>query len=349
MGIKISDFGTTAAGAAKLYTIEQENCMAAVTDYGAILVSFAVKNAAGEMIDVALGYDDAAGYENGQDFFGATVGRNANRIGGAAFEINGVKYELAKNENGNNLHSGPDLYSKRLYQTESVDPEGSEVTFIMDSPDGDQGFPGNLTLKVTYRLDADGSLHILYSATSDADTICNPTNHSYFNLDGNAAGSILEHVLTLQADAITATDAESIPTGEIRDVTGTPFDFRQPKVIGLEIGNENDDQIRMGHGYDHNYVLSRNSTELRKVAEVYSGKSGIAMDVLTDLPGIQFYSGNFVKDQIGKNGCHYTRRCGFALETQYYPNSANEVTFAKPLLEAGKTFTSETVYKLYIR
>ena len=347
MSIKVSDFGKCSRGETKLYRMEAGAYTASVTDFGATLVSFTVSDAAGKVTDIVLGHDNAAEYEAGEGHLGATVGRHANRIGGASFTLNGKKIVLKQNENGNNLHSGPDYYGKRIFAVEPYDAEGNKLTFVMNSPDRDQGFPGNLTLKVTYSLSEDGSLTLDYDAVSDADTICNPTNHTYFNLDGEGSGSILDQMMQISADKIVCIDAESIPDGELRDVTDGPFDFRSPKKIGRDIGAD-DVQLKNGTGYDHCFCLSDTRVPIRKVAEVSSQKTGIRLEVFTDLPGIQFYSGNFLKNMTGKNGVIYHDRDGFALETEYYPDSVNRPAFAQPVLKAGEKFHSETTYKMSV-
>ncbi len=349
MGITVSDFGSCAKGVTKLYTLKAGRYSVSVSDFGATLVSFTISDDKGKTTDVVLGHDNAAEYEAGGGHLGAVVGRHANRIGGSSFVLNGQKVTLTPNENGhNNLHSGPDFYGKRIFAVEPVDEKGNAVTFVMDSPDGDQGFPGHLTLKVTYSLTEDGSLTLHYEAVSDADTICNPTNHVYFNLDGEGSGSILDHVMKICADRIVCIDHESIPTGDLREVADSPFDFREPKKVGRDIGAA-DEQLKNGTGYDHCFCLSEDKTQLRKVVEVYSEKTGIALDVSTDLPGIQFYSGNYLQDMTGKQGKIYHDRDGFALETEYYPDSVNKPAFAQPVLKAGETFSSDTVYRLSYR
>lgn len=346
MSVTISDFGTCSGGTARLYTLKAGAYTVSVSDFGATLVSFAISDDGGQTTDVVLGHDNAAEYEAGGGHLGATVGRCGNRIGGSAFELNGKKIQLTPNENGhNNLHSGPNYYGKRLFAAEPVNEKENSVTFVMDSPDGDQGFPGRLTLRVTYTLTEKGALTISYEAVTDADTICNPTNHAYFNLNGEGSGTILNHVMQISADRFVCIDNESIPTGELRPVGGTAFDFREPKEIGRDIAAD-DEQLRNGTGYDHCFCLSDHVTALRKIAEVYSAKSGIRMEISTDLPGMQFYAGNYLKDMTGKNGVIYHDRDGFALETEFFPDAVNHSNFDKPVLRAGETFHSETVYQL---
>lgn len=346
MCVTVSDFGLCSKGKAKLYTMQAGAYAASVTDFGATLVSFSIKDTSGMTTDVVLGHDNAAEYEAGGGHLGATVGRCGNRIGDAAFTLGENTIRLIPNENGhNNLHSGPDFYGKRMFSVEPVDEAGCAVTFTLDSPDGDQGFPGHLVLHVTYQLSDDGRLSLTYEADTDEDTICNPTNHSYFNLNGEGNGTILDHVMQINAERFVCIDEESIPTGELRPVEGTPFDFRKPKKIGRDIQMD-DEQLKNGTGYDHCFCLADNKTPLRRVVEVYSPKSGIRLEVLTDLPGIQFYAGNYLQDMKGKKGAVYHDRDGFALETEYFPDAVNHRNFTSPVLQAGGHFHSETIYRL---
>ena len=315
------NFGCTKEGnQASLYVIRNENGMeAAVTDLGATLVSLKVKNKEGSMADVVLGYENAAGYEAGTCFFGTIVGRNANRIGGAQFELNGKTYHLTGNDNGNNLHSGMDFYNIRIWETEEVTE--TSVRFKLHSPDGDQGYPGTADIYVTYSLDKDDKLDIFYEALSDKDTILNMTNHSYFNLDGHNSGSVLQHTLTLEADYFTPGDAQSIPTGEILPVENTPMDFREGRKIGERIEEEYE-PLRFGNGYDHNWVL-KNKGNFEKVAELMAEESGIVMETYTDRPGMQIYTANFVENEVGKEGVVYGKRSAVCLETQCYPDAVH--------------------------
>ena len=348
MNVQIRSFGKTSVGEALLYTLRAGNVTASVTNYGASLVSFTIRRNNGTITDVALGYDDARSYEKGCAYIGATIGRYANRIGGSRFTLNGRIYHLCANENRNNLHSGPDLYGNRIFHTDEISSEGRSVTFSLKSPDGDQGYPGNLNMSVTYTLSNDGSLRIHYEGRSDADTVFNPTNHSYFNLNGEGSGTILDHEIAISADRFVCIDAESIPTGELRNVNGTPFDFTEMKPIGRDICAA-DEQLKKGSGYDHCFCLAEKRTSLRRAAIIRSPASRIQLEVYTDLPGIQFYTGNFLRDEPGKNGHVYHNRDGFALETEYYPDSINQPSFAQPVLRSGDMFSSDTVYRLLIK
>lgn len=345
MGIFEKNFGMTSKGEATLYTITNKQDMSiSVTDFGATLVQVLVPKQNGEKVDVVLGYDDAKGYEEGTVFFGASVGRCANRIGTASFTLNGKTYELVKNDNGNNLHSGLDFYNKRIWQV--AEAEENHVTFVLHSPDQDQGYPGTLDMRVTYELTDENEVKITYDAVPDADTIINMTNHSYFNLDGHDSGSILEQEVQIDADAFTRADAESIPTGELVDVTGTPMDFRQKKAIGRDIESPYEALI-FGRGYDHNWVLNRNQG-LRKVAEMHGKKSGITMHVFTDLPGMQLYTANFVEHEKGKDGAVYQMRHAACFETQYFPDAIHKEQFASPVCRKGEPYHTCTMYQFVV-
>ena len=337
------EFGKTKEGKqAHLYALENKSGLKAyVSDFGAPLVRLFVPDREGRMIDVVHGYADAAGYERGDGGIGATVGRNANRIGGAQIEISGVTYELEKNDNGNNLHSGYDYYQKRIWYVE--EKAESQITFLLHSPDGDQGYPGALDMRVTYLLDDENTLNIRYEAVPDQDTIINMTNHSYFNLNGHDSGTVLEHKVRLDADYFTPADAESIPTGEIRSVEGTPMDFREEKVLGLEIDSDYE-PLRFGGGYDHNWVL-KNEGRFAKVAEVKSDKSGIKMEVYTDLPGVQMYTANFLDNEPGKDGAFYAKRSAVCLETQYFPDAVHHENFPSPVCRKGEKYDTRTAYR----
>ena len=331
------EFGKTFSGqAAELCRLTTANGLEAdVTDYGATLVSLRYPDQNGKVRDLVLGYDSVLGYETGSCYFGATVGRNANRIRGAVFDLNGQEYHLSANEGRNNLHSGPNGYSFRLWQIREAEQKENAITFHLSSPDGDQGFPGNLEASVTYELTGDGALKIHYEAVSDQSTLINMTNHGYFNLNGHDSGNVLNQWMELEAEYYTPVCASSaLPTGEIREVAGTPFDFRRPKKIGQEI-EDGDVQIDRAGGYDHNFVIDGVSGALRKAASAFSEESGIAMEVWTDLPCVQFYTANFVEGQKGKEGAVYGKRSGFCLETQYFPNSINTPGFPVFVLQPG--------------
>lgn len=345
MSIKTCSFGKTSKGEeTTLYTIDNSNGIkAGVTDFGAILVSLFVPDRDGHCEDVVLGFDSVSGYEKNPSFLGSTIGRNANRVANARFTLNGVTYKLAVNDGVNNLHSEFNTcFNKKLFKGEILDKENG-VRFTVFSPDGDQGFPGNMTATVTYRLTEDNALEIEYGAVCDADTIYNPTNHSYFNLAGHASGSAMGHKLMLKAAEYTPTFPGSIPTGEIAPVAGTPFDFTEARVIGDRI-DEDHPQLKLAGGYDHNFVNGISGDSVELIAELSEETSGRHMRVYTDLPGVQFYAGNFISTQTGKGGVTYTKRCAVCLETQYFPNACNEPKFASPVLRKGEQFKSITRY-----
>jgi len=283
-------------------------------------------------------------FDNGPNF-GATIGRHANRIGGAAFELNGVKYELDKNDGRNNLHGGFDGYHKRLWSANVVEEtDGTAMEFTYHSPDMDQGFPGNLDVKVTYKLTDADEVVISYDAVCDKDTVLNLTNHTYFNLAGHDAGSIVNHKVFIDADEFTYADEESIPNGDILKVEGTPMDFRTEKAIADDIDSDYH-QTKWGKGFDHNWVLKTKKGELSLVATLKEENSGRYMETYTDLPGMQFYAGNFLDGtEIGKGGVSYGKRSGLCFETQYFPNAVNVPSFEQPIIKAGEKFNSVTKY-----
>lgn len=330
-------FGNLPSGeSASLYTISNGTLTARISDYGATLVSLLVPDRSGNREDVVLGFDEAAAYAASDTYFGATVGRNANRIGGARFALNGKTVTLAANDNENNLHSGPDGYSFRLWQVKTVSEDS--VTFYLESPNGDQGFPGNARIWVTYALENPATLRISYRAVSDADTVFNLTNHTYFNLAGHdRPDEAMKQMLMLPARHFTVADEKSIPTGENRSVAGTPMDFRKPKPVGQDIEADYE-PLKLQRGYDHNFeVFCQPCAILRHEA------SGRTMAIKTDCPGIQFYSANYTQE-TGKGGVHYGMRSGVALETQFYPDAVNHPAWIQPVTKAGETYTSTTRY-----
>ena len=321
-----------------LYTISCGGITAMVTDYGATLVKLLVPDADGNVADVVLGHDDPAGYRNSTCFFGATVGRSANRIGGASFEIGGKVYQLAPTENANNLHSGPDFYHDRVWKV--LSHTESTITLELNSPNCDQGFPGNAVITVTYSLDNEGGLHIVYDGECDQDTIFNLTNHSYFNLAGHEnPAAAMEQLLMMPGRFFNPDDAEAIPTGELRSVEGSPMDFRTPKPIGRDI-NEDYDALNLQGGYDHNWEVFCNPCAI--LSDPVSGRT---MAVYTDCPGVQFYAGNFLNNEPGKGGMVYPKRSAICLETQYYPDSIHHPEWPQPIVKAGEKYHSETVYR----
>ena len=342
-----SEFGRLQNGSmVYLYTLKNSSgANVGIITYGARLQSFLVPDKNGNMQDIVRGFEDAAGYEAETFYMGAIVGRHANRIQNAKITIKGTEYQLEANDGPrgtNSLHSGSRGFHCQLW---GADVQKDRLVMTYFSPDGDGGFPGNFQVQVTYQLTEDNALQISYEATSDADTICNLTNHSYFNLNGCQDDSILGHRLQIFADSLTEADAESLPNGKIYQAAGTPMDFRQLTAIGERI-DADFQQLQWGAGYDHNWILSdEKESELHKAAYAEGEKTGITLTLFTDLPGLQFYSGNFLDGTMGKGGTSYGRRSSFALETQYFPNSPAHPEFPQPLLKNGETWKSTTVFK----
>ncbi len=329
-----------------LYTLVNRNGVSAsFTNLGAVWVNMNVPDRDGNVVDVVLGFDSADEYLINPPHFGAPIGRNANRIAGAKFAINGKEYKLEPNNGPNNLHSGPNLYQSRLWDSEAEENDlGTSVSFSLFSPDGDQGFPGNANITITYTLTPDNSLDISYHMICDADTVANFTNHSYFNLDGHNGKDTLKQRVWIDADTYTRADEGSIPTGEFTPVKGTPMDFTVMKPIEQDI-HEDYEALVFGGGYDHNWVLNHPQGEVSLCAASESDKTGIRMEVYTDLPGIQFYTANFLKNMTGKGGAVYEKRCCYCFETQYYPDSVNKPEFQSPVLKAGEEYKTTTIYK----
>ena len=340
-------FGTADGQAIELYTLENKNGMeVTITNYGGIVQSIKVPDRAGKIADVALGFDTLDGYLKDNPYFGAIVGRYGNRIAKGRFTLNGVEYKLAQNNGENALHGGLKGFNKQVWkarETSVGDAPGVELTYL--SRDGEEGYPGNLSVTVTYSLTGDNELKIDYRATTDKDTVVNLTNHSYFNLAGQGEGDILGHELTIDADRFTPVDAGLIPTGELKSVEGTPFDFRKPTAIGARI-NQGDEQLKLGKGYDHDFVLIHPQGSFGVAARVREPKSGRVMEVSTTEPGVQFYTGNFLDGTIrGKGGKVYQQRYGFCLETQHFPDSPNHPDFPSTVLKPGETYRTSTIYK----
>lgn len=344
MGISKEKFGTTKDGReVTLFTLENKKGMKAqVIDFGAILVRLFVPDAKGELRDVVLGFDQVSGYEKNGSFFGATIGPSANRIAGAQFEIDGVTYQIDVNDGKNNLHSHmEDGYHKMIWDSVI---EGDSVTFTVKDADGYMGFPGNKTLSLTYTLDEENGLHLKYHGSSDKNTILNPTNHTYFNLNGHDQGRIEAHEMQLFASNYTPVVAGAIPTGEIAPVAGTVMDFTESKAVGKEI-NEKFEQLLLTKGYDHNWVVDNYDGSVRKIATTKADKSGITMDTYSNLPGVQFYAGNCIGAEPGKAGAYYDVRNGLCLETQFYPDTIHHANFPSCVFGPGKDYDSETIYR----
>ena len=347
--MKREPFGRLGDGReADLYTLTNKKGMeVAITNFGGIIVSLRVADRIGKIEDVVLGYDSLDGYLTNPASFGATIGRYGNRIAHGTFVLDGKTYNLSKNDGDNTLHGGTQGFSKRLWAAKDISgKEGPALELTYLSKDGEEGFPGNLSVKVVFTLTEANELVISYSATTDKDTVVNLTNHSYFNLAGQGNGDVLGHMLTLHGDKIAAVDSTLIPTGELRPVAGTPFDFTKSTAIGERI-NQDDPQIKVGRGYDHNWVLTSPAKGAPVlVAEAYEPKSGRVLQVLSTQPGIQFYSGNFLDGTItGKDGKVYNRRYGFCLETQHFPDSPNHPSFPSTELTPGKRYLTTTIFK----
>jgi aldose 1-epimerase len=332
-----------------LYTLSNGKGMeATITNYGGIVVSLIVPDRHGKPGDVVLGYDSLAQYVASNPYFGALIGRYGNRIGGGTFALHAKSYALATNDGRNHLHGGLKGFDKVVWTVdEKASEPGKTLVLTYVSKDGEEGYPGTLSVRVVYGLTADNELTIDYSATTDKSTVVNLTHHSYFNLAGK--GNILDHELSIAADQFTPVGAGLIPTGEIRSINGTPFDFRTPTPIGARIG-ATDEQMTLGGGYDHNWVLKRAGSALASAATVFEPSSGRVMEVLTTEPGLQFYSGNFLNGtNRGKGGLVYQFRTGFCLESQHFPDSPNRPEFPSTTLEPGQRYASRTVYKFSIR
>lgn len=349
MVVQREKFGITENGIeVYLYTIKNESGLEAkITNLGATLVSLLVPDRQENRKDVILGYDTPEEYCKNSCYFGTIVGRGCNRIEEGKYQINGKTYQLDQNDNENNLHSGKCGFDKRIWQIKEIG-KNSICLSILEN-DMENGYPGNLKASVTYTLTEDNQLILHYQALSDKDTVVNMTNHSYFNLGGHDSGSIEGHELILYSDYITPVrDAKGIATGKLSEVTGTPYDFRNAKLIGRDINAETE-QMKFGEGYDINYVIKMDKGIVEKFAEVYCSDTGICMEAYTDLPGFQFYAGNKIPSHRGKNNVIYEKHQGLCLESEYFPNSINIPNFAKPILRVGEIYDSYTCYKFSIR
>ena len=345
-------FGSVGGKEVSLYTLTNRNgAEARITNYGGIVLSLRVPDRAGRLDDVVLGYDGVGDYVGGNPkYMGAIIGRFGNRIARGRFSLNGVEYKLATNSGENHLHGGVRGFDKVVWDARALKVRGGaalELSYL--SRDGEEQYPGNLRARVVYTLTDKDELKIDYSATTDRDTVVNLTHHSYFNLAGQGNGDVLDHRLTINAARFTPVDANLIPTGELRGVRGTPLDFTRPTAIGARI-DEDDEQLRRGNGYDHNWVLDGRAGSLRRAAEVSEPTTGRVMEVWTTEPGVQFYTGNYLDDaKPGKGGKTYKPRHGFCLETQHFPDSPNKPSFPTAVLRKGATYRSTTVYKFSAR
>lgn len=334
----------------RMFTLSNNYIAVKISNYGGIIFSIAVPDKFGTIDDIVLGYKNIANYQNDSYFFGALIGRYANRIAGGRFTLNNTTYNLPQNDGNNHLHGGPGGFHQVIFQPQHL-VEESKLILKYVSKDGEQGYPGNLEVNITYILTKDNELCINYSAICDQDTIVNLTNHAYFNLAGHHCPNILDHHLKLYADNFTPIDDNLIPTGEIRSVTDTPMDFRRFIPISANLAKQ-DQQLIYGGGFDHNWKINDQcpNTKLKKAAAVFEPNSGRLMEVLTTKPGIQFYSGNFLQGPIpGKNNVSYDKHSGLCLETQYFPNSPNISHFPSPVLKAGAEYLHTTVYRFIIK
>ncbi|HEX8474497.1 MAG TPA: aldose epimerase family protein [Pyrinomonadaceae bacterium] len=350
---KVQRFGNVDGKAVSLYTLTNRNGVEArITNYGGIILSLRIPDRAGRLDDVVLGYDGVGDYVSGNPkYMGAIIGRFGNRIARGRFTLNGVEYKLVTNSGENHLHGGVKGFDKALWDARALKARGSGVALELSylSRDGEEHYPGNLRARVVYTLTDRDELKIDYSATTDKDTVINLTHHSYFNLAGQGNGDILNHQLTINATRFTPVDANLIPTGELRSVKGTPLDFTEPTAIGARINN-GDEQLKLGNGYDHNFVLDGRAGTLRRVAEVSEPTTGRVMEVWTTEPGMQLYTGNYLDDvKAGKGGKTYKARDGFCLETQHFPDSPNRQSFPTTILRKGSIYRSTTVYKFSAR
>ena len=344
-------FGKTTVGTpVEIYTLRNRHGMEArIATYGGTVTTLTAPDRNGHYADVVLGYDTLAGYQKGSAYFGAMIGRYGNRIAHAQFTLDGVKHTLAANNGPNSLHGGLVGFDKVVWKVDgaTVTAQGPQLSLSYLSRDGEEGFPGNLQVKAVYVLTEDNTLRLDFTAVTDKDTPVNLTQHSYFNLRGH--GDILEHVLQIPADRFTPVDSTLIPTGELRPVAGTPFDFRQPTAIGARIGAA-DEQLKFGKGYDHNFVLNKAPGVLGVVATVYEPETGRVLEVSSTEPGVQFYSGNFLDGKdVGKGGRSYAFRDGLALEPQHFPDSPNHANFPSVTLHPGATYRHTIVYRFSTR
>jgi aldose 1-epimerase len=344
-------FGTTPDGqAVEVYTLTNPQGMEvrAIT-YGGIITSLRVPDRNGEFDDIALGFDNLEGYLKNPPFFGAIIGRYGNRIAKGQFTLDGKTYDLAINNPPNHLHGGVKGFDKVVWKAESFKKDDAVgIVFTHTSQDGDEGYPGTLSLRVTYTLTAGNELEVDYEATTDRATPVNLTQHTYFNLAGEGSGDVLNHQLTIHGSRYTPVDSTLIPTGELAPVEGTPLDFRTPTAIGARI-NDTHQQIRYGNGYDHNFVIDRSSEGLVPAARVVEPTSGRVLEVSTTEPGMQFYTGNFLNGLTGKSGHVYAQRTGFCLETQHFPDSPNKPEFPSTIVRPGETHRSKTVFAFSVQ
>lgn len=344
--IERSSGGFTPEGPALLYTLTNSNgIQAMITDYGATLVSLKTPDKAGNLGEITLGFDSVEGFVGVHPYFGATIGRYGNRIAKGSFSLDGETYSLATNNGPNHLHGGKKGFNRVIWDAKEIREKGAvgiELSYV--SIDGEEGYPGTLTVTTSYVLTNEDEIKMSYRATTDKATVVNLTNHTYFNLAGT--GDILSHDLMVNADRITAVDETLIPTGALQSVEGTPFDFRTPTAVGARINDTTDAQIKIGGGYDHNFVLNKETKgSLSLAATVYEANSGRMLEIFTEEPGIQFYSGNFLNGSVSGRGKSYNHRSGLALETQHFPDSPNQSDFPSTRLDPGVVYETQTVWR----
>ena len=346
-GLDQAKFETLVDGnkATKLYTLKNAAGMeVCITNFGGRLVSIMVPDKDGKMTDVLLGFDNVSDYQNISNDFGASIGRYANRINQGKITIDGVEYQLPQNNYGHCLHGGPDGWQYKVYEAKQFND--NQLELVLNSPDGDSNFPGNVVAKVVYTLTEDNAVDIKYEATTDKKTVINMTNHAYFNLNGDPSVNSMNQILYIASDSITPVDSTFMTTGEMMSVAGTPFDFNTPKAIEQDVTNFDDEQIKFGKGFDHNWVLNTKGDINKLAAKLTSPITGITLEVYTNEPGVQVYTGNFLDGTVtGKKGIVYPQRASVCLETQHYPDTPNKAHWPSAILEPGQTYRSQCIYK----
>ena len=346
-GLNPAKFETLVDGnkAVKLYTLKNAAGMeVCITNFGGRLVSIMVPDKDGKMTDVILGFDNVSDYQNISNDFGASIGRYANRINQGKITIDGVEYQLPQNNYGHCLHGGPDGWQYKVYEAKQLND--NQLELVLNSPDGDSNFPGNVVAKVIYTLTEDNAVDIKYEAITDKKTVINMTNHAYFNLNGDPSVNSMNQILYIASDSITPVDSTFMTTGEMMSVAGTPFDFNTPKAIEQDVTNFDDEQIKFGKGFDHNWVLNTKGDINKLAAKLTSPITGITLEVYTNEPGVQVYTGNFLDGTVtGKKGIAYPQRASVCLETQHYPDTPNKAHWPSAVLEPGQTYKSQCIYK----
>lgn len=354
MSIVRAPYGVMPSGeAVDLYTLtNRSGCSVSILTYGGTLTSIRVPDRSGEMADICLGFDTLEKYLHVPGYMGALIGRYANRIAHSRFTLSGKAYTLYANEGENTLHGGKAGFNQKVWQAETVSDEGQDCLILTcESADGEEGYPGALKVRVTYCFSDDDELSLHYEAVSDKDTVVNLTNHCYFNLAGHAGGTVNDHYIQINADRFTVVGSDCIPTGELRPVEGTPFDLRGSRRIADGLARmDEDEQLRFGKGYDHNFVIAREGEGISKAVELYDPRSGRVMETFTDMPGVQFYGGNMLECEFdAKDGVRYAPHSGLCLETQFFPDSPNQPDFPSCVLKAGAKYDYTTVYKFSVR